>query len=142
MSKDSPEAIKKSQSTYAAIGGVLLVLTGVTVAVAFISLPVAGAIAVALLIASLKGGLVASIFMHLNHEKKIIYALLGLTAVFFTAVLALPLITQSSQVGENIAPAPIEIHGESYVADHGDDAQAEDHSEGHTEAEAEEAPAH
>lgn len=142
MSHDSPEAIKKSQLTYAAIGGVLLVLTVVTVLVGYITLPVAGAIAVALLIASLKGGLVASIFMHLNDEKKIIYALLGLTAVFLTAVLALPQITQRSQVGENIAPAPIEIHGEVASADHGEDVHAEEPADEHSEAVAEEAPAH
>jgi cytochrome c oxidase subunit IV len=38
---------------------------------------------------------VACYFMHLISEKKLIYAVLALTAVFFVALLALPAITHS-----------------------------------------------
>jgi hypothetical protein len=34
--------------------------------------------------------------MHLISEKKLIYAVLGLTAAFFVALLALPVVTQSN----------------------------------------------
>jgi len=92
---DSPEAIKKSLKLYSIIGAVLFVCTVLTVAVAYVpALDVGGhgfdmydAI-IGVLIATVKASLVALIFMHLNHEKKMIYFLFG-TGVFFGAVLIL-----------------------------------------------------
>ena len=49
----------------------------------------------ALLVATIKGSLVACYFMHLISEKKLILAVLVLTAVFFVALLALPVLTHS-----------------------------------------------
>jgi cytochrome c oxidase subunit 4 len=60
--------------------GSLAVLTVVTVAVAYLDLPIWPALILALLIASVKGGLVGGYFMHLSTEKKIIYWVLMLTA--------------------------------------------------------------
>lgn len=74
----------------------LMVLTIVTVAVSYLHLPVPMAVAVALLVATVKGSLVACYFMHLIAEKKLIYAVLVLTIVFFIALLALPVLTTSS----------------------------------------------
>jgi cytochrome c oxidase subunit IV len=74
----------------------LMVLTIVTVAIAHFHLPMPIAIAVALLVATIKGSLVACYFMHLISEKKLIYAVLVLTVVFFAALLALPVVTHSS----------------------------------------------
>jgi caa(3)-type oxidase subunit IV len=54
------------------------------------------AVPVALFIALVKGSLVAGYFMHLISEKKLIYAVLVLTVVFFAALLALPAITVSN----------------------------------------------
>ena len=51
---------------------------------------------VALLVATIKGSLVACYFMHLVSEKKLIYAVLVLTVVFFIALLALPAVTHSN----------------------------------------------
>ena len=68
----------------------LMVLTVVTVAVTYLHLPVKAAIVVALLIATVKGSLVACYFMHLISEKKLIYAVLALTVVFFFVLLLLP----------------------------------------------------
>jgi cytochrome c oxidase subunit 4 len=73
-----------------------MVLTVVTVAVSYLHLPVAAAVTVALLVATIKGSLVACYFMHLISEKKLIYAVLVLTAVFFVALLALPAVTHSN----------------------------------------------
>jgi caa(3)-type oxidase subunit IV len=56
-------------------------------------LPVPIAVTVALLVAIIKGSLVACYFMHLISEKKLIFAVLGLTAVFFLALLSLPVFT-------------------------------------------------
>jgi cytochrome c oxidase subunit 4 len=71
----------------------LMVLTIVTVAIAELHLPVHIAISIALLVATIKGSLVACYFMHLISEKKLIYAVLALTAAFFIALLALPVLT-------------------------------------------------
>ena len=54
------------------------------------------AVTVALLVATIKGSLVACYFMHLISEKKLIYAVLALTVVFFMALLALPVFTHSN----------------------------------------------
>ncbi len=71
----------------------LMVLTIVTVAVSRFHLPVPIAVTVALVVAIIKGSLVACYFMHLISEKKLIYAVLGLTVVFFVALIALPIFT-------------------------------------------------
>jgi caa(3)-type oxidase subunit IV len=57
------------------------------------------AVAVALLVATIKGALVACYFMHLISEKKLIYAVMALTVVFFIALLALPVLTTSNTFG-------------------------------------------
>ena len=69
----------------------LLGLTLVTVAVSYLNLGVVAAIIVALMIAAIKGSLVAGYFMHLISEKKMIYMMLILTVVFFVVLMALPL---------------------------------------------------
>jgi cytochrome c oxidase subunit 4 len=71
----------------------LMALTIITVAVSRYHLPVPIAVSVALLVATIKGSLVACYFMHLISEKKLIYAVLALTAAFFVALLALPVLT-------------------------------------------------
>ena len=71
----------------------LMVLTFVTVAVSYLHLSVPMAVTVALLVATIKGTLVACYFMHLVSEKKLIYAVLALTVVFFAVLLALPTLT-------------------------------------------------
>ena len=71
----------------------LMALTIVTVAISRFHLPVPIAVSVALLVAIIKGSLVACYFMHLISEKKLIYAVLALTVAFFTVLLALPAVT-------------------------------------------------
>jgi cytochrome c oxidase subunit IV len=71
----------------------LMVLTIVTVAISRVHLPLPMAVSVALLVAVIKGSLVACYFMHLISEQKLILAVLALTAVFFIALLALPVVT-------------------------------------------------
>jgi cytochrome c oxidase subunit IV len=71
----------------------LMVLTIVTVAISRFHLPVRIAVAAALLVATVKGSLVACYFMHLISEKKLIYAVLVLTVAFFIALLFLPILT-------------------------------------------------
>jgi len=90
---ESPEEFRKHLRSYYVVFVALLCLTAITVGVAYLKLERPIAIAVALVIASIKAGLVASVFMHLISEKKMIFAVLALTALFFALVLALPSLT-------------------------------------------------
>ncbi len=83
-------------SKYILVFGALLILTLVTVGVSKLHLGVVGAIVVALLVASLKGSLVLSYFMHLIGENKWIYLVLIITVFLFLFMLLVPLIVSSS----------------------------------------------
>ena len=85
--------IDKHVRIYISVFVALMILTVVTVTVSRFHLPVPIAVSVALLIALVKGSLVACYFMHLIDEKKLIYAVLALTFVFFLVLLAVPSIT-------------------------------------------------
>jgi cytochrome c oxidase subunit 4 len=87
--------IDRHVRVYITVFVALMVLTIVTVAVSYLHLPVAGAVTVALFVATIKGALVAGYFMHLVSEKKLIYAVLVLTVLFFIVLLALPVLTHS-----------------------------------------------
>ena len=93
MTSDHAVDIDKHVRIYITVFVALMALTLITVAVSYLHLPLPIAVTVALLIATVKGSLVACYFMHLISEKKLIYAVLGLTAVFFVALLALPVAT-------------------------------------------------
>ena len=93
---DTPEEIKKSQKKYLLIGLILFVFTVVTVAVATVpALDFGGHgfdgqdAAIGLIIASIKASLVALIFMHLNHEKFMVYLLFGIGLFFGVAMFLL-----------------------------------------------------
>jgi hypothetical protein len=43
--------------------------------------------------------MVASVFMHLSHERAAIYATLALTVVFFVVLMFLPLLTDLGTIG-------------------------------------------
>ena len=85
--------IDKHVRIYITVFVALMVLTIVTVAISRFHLPVPIAVSVALLVAIIKGSLVACYFMHLISEKKLIYAVLALTAAFFIVLLTLPVLT-------------------------------------------------
>ncbi len=85
--------IDKHVKVYVIVFVSLMALTLITVAISYLHLPTPAAIAVALFIATVKGSLVACYFMHLISEKKLIYAVLIFTVVFFLAVLLGPLLT-------------------------------------------------
>ena len=77
------EDIRKSVRKYIVVFVTLMALTIITVAISYLHLGVAAAISFALIVATVKASLVASYFMHLISEKKIIYWTLTLTVVFF-----------------------------------------------------------
>src|SRR5882757_1539559 len=101
MSSD-PAAIKKSIRTYGIVGGLLFVFTGITVAVNQVHLAVPLAITVALIIATMKGSMVASVFMHLSHERKWVYGALILTVIGFTILMLVPSLTINDGIGTPI----------------------------------------
>lgn len=98
MSHDHADIDKRVRG-YLIIGASLLVLTGITVAVAWLELPVKAAIALALVIASFKASLVAGYFMHLISERKMIYGVLIVTVAFFIFLLFLPVLTNLDHFG-------------------------------------------
>ena len=92
-SDHTADDIDRHVRVYITVFVALMALTLVTVTISYLHLPLPIAVTVALLVATVKGSLVACYFMHLISEKKLIYAVLGLTAVFFVALLALPVVT-------------------------------------------------
>lgn len=87
---NSPEYIQKTIKKYLAVGGILFGGTVLTVAMYYVHIPsVAITIAVALLIASVKAGFVAGVFMHLSDERKMIYGVLLCTVFFLIGLMAL-----------------------------------------------------
>jgi caa(3)-type oxidase subunit IV len=99
MSGTSVEEIRKHVRVYIIVFVALLVLTGITVALAeahFLSTPMA--IVAALIVACVKGSLVACYFMHLISERGMIFWILGICALFFIVLLLLPIFTELSNV--------------------------------------------
>jgi cytochrome c oxidase subunit IV len=96
MTGDHAVDIDKHVRVYITVFVALMVLTIITVAIARLHLPVPIAVGIALLVATIKGSLVAGYFMHLVSEKKLIYAVLALTVAFFVVLLALPVVTHSN----------------------------------------------
>ena len=90
---DHAADIDKHVKQYMAVFVALMALTIITVAISRLHLPVPVAVTIALIVATIKGSLVAAFFMHLISEKKVIYAVLAITVAFFVALLFLPTLT-------------------------------------------------
>ena len=108
--QSDPEAIRQSIRSYLKIGAALYVFTAITVAVNQIHLAVPFAVALALIIAATKGSMVASVFMHLSHEKQWIYGSLLLTVVFFIVLMTIPMFTTMDHIGTKSASATAPVH--------------------------------
>src|ERR1700741_4714272 len=75
--------VQKHVKGYLMVGGTLLLFTLITVALSYVNFGTHKAnIAVAMLVATFKAGLVAAIFMHLAAEKRLIYRILIFTGFF------------------------------------------------------------
>src|SRR5262250_240232 len=75
--------VQKHVRGYLMVGAILLAFTGITVALSYVDFGTRKAnIGVAMLVATLKAGLVAAIFMHLAAEKRLIYRVLIFTGFF------------------------------------------------------------
>ena len=95
MTGDHAVDIDRHVKVYIRVFVALMVLTIVTVAISRFHLSVPIAVTAALFVALVKGSLVAAYFMHLVSEKKLIYAVLALTVIFFFVLLALPVLTHN-----------------------------------------------
>ena len=86
----SAEEFKHHVRRYVAVFIALIVGTVATVAASYLKIDsVAATVAIALLIACIKGFLVAGYFMHLISEKKMIYGILAATVFFFAGLMYL-----------------------------------------------------
>lgn len=99
MAGSSVEEIRKHLKVYYIIFASLAALTLVTVAVASLDLDIGMAVLVAMVVASIKGTLVACYFMHLITERGMLFWILGICAVFFAALMMLPVLTVTESVG-------------------------------------------
>ncbi|MEO6027080.1 MAG: cytochrome C oxidase subunit IV family protein [Candidatus Binatia bacterium] len=114
-----PAEIDKHVRTYIMVFATLLVLTAVTVAVSYLHLEVHQAIAVALVIASIKASLVALFFMHLISERQVILWILALTGAFAVVLLLLPAITNHDHIiSSNMPGAMTAAHAPANDAHH------------------------
>ena len=95
ISESEAARVKEHLRVYVMVFVALAVLTVVTVAISYIDLPTGLAISVALVVATVKAGLVAGYFMHLLSEEKVILWLLLLCAAFLVFLFALPLGTET-----------------------------------------------
>ena len=93
-----PAEVKKAVRSYITVFVMLMVFTVITVAAGSFQFTVPVAITVALIIATMKGSMVAGVFMHLSHEKQAIYGTLLLTLVFFIVLMFIPLLTVLDRV--------------------------------------------
>jgi len=93
---DHAADIDRHVRIYISVFVALMALTIITVAISRLHLPVHQAVTIALIVAVIKGSLVAGFFMHLISEKKLIYAVLALTVAFFIVLLFLPVLTHSN----------------------------------------------
>ena len=99
---DTTQDIKKEISGYMKIFGALAFLTIITVAVSSLKVGIGLAVFIDMVIATVKGSLVASFFMHLAHEKKLIYLFLLITLVFLMSLFFITFGTIGDQVGVKI----------------------------------------
>lgn len=89
---------KQNVKPYILVFVALMALTVITVAISYLELSVVAAVTLALIVASVKGSLVACYFMHLLSEKKLILVTMFFTILGFFAVLLGPILTEINEV--------------------------------------------
>jgi cytochrome c oxidase subunit 4 len=112
MHSSDPESVRKSVRSYITVFVMLMIFTVITVAASRFHFGVPIAITVALVIATIKGSMVAGVFMHLSYERKWIYGALILTALGFIILMTVPSFTMMDHIGTPIrVDAPAAEHG-------------------------------
>lgn len=91
--------IRKHVGLYVGVGIALLIGTAATVGASYIDFGSEKAnIVVAMLIAAVKGSLVAAIFMHLKEEKATIYRFLIVTVIFAIGLFGLTMLAFNDHI--------------------------------------------
>ena len=98
METGSVEDIQKHVRIYMAVFASLAVLTVATVAVSYLDVSVPVAVLIALIIASIKGSLVACYFMHLISERSMIYAILLFSFLCLIVMILVPTFTDTGML--------------------------------------------
>jgi cytochrome c oxidase subunit 4 len=93
MEHEGTEDIRKHVRVYITVFVALAALTIITVGISYLHLPTHLAIILALIVASVKGTLVACYFMHLVSERRVIYWVLLIAFAFFVVLMMLPTFT-------------------------------------------------
>jgi cytochrome c oxidase subunit 4 len=123
--------IQKQVRTYKMVFAALAVFTVITVAVSYLHLPIALGVIVALIIATIKGSLVAGWFMHLKAERKAIYAVLLVTVAFFVLLLTWPLLDIGGGTGKENVVNGVKIPWDPEKGHHGESHDAGGGAAGH-----------
>ncbi len=100
MSEPHAHATKKEVKRYWIVFAALTVGTIITVGIANVHLGIILGIIAAVIVALVKGSLVAGYFMHLFHEREFIYFVLAMTGVFALEMIVLILWTAGDQQGD------------------------------------------
>lgn len=91
--------VSKHVRGYLFVGGLLLLFTGITVALSYIDFGSQKAnMSVGMAVATFKAGLVAAIFMHLKSEKATIWRFLIITIFFAIGLFALSLLAHFNPI--------------------------------------------
>ncbi len=105
-----PVDLRKSVRTYLLIGAILIGCTFFTIAVAYLPIFDFGDkhlnIGFGLLIAAFKVSLVCLIFMHLNHERGLIYKVMLFSMVFFAAMMFLFVLSYADPIMNTFGNQP------------------------------------
>ena len=96
MNETEIQEFKQHIRRYLLVFVALGVLTVVTVAISYLHLSTGFAIALAMVVATIKAAMVAGSFMHVASEEKVIHWLLLLSGAFLLFLFVLPLVTELS----------------------------------------------
>ena len=97
IKKEHAEDIQRHVKIYINVFIALAILTVVTVAVSFLDVSFIEAFFIAITVATIKGSLVLSFFMHLLEEKPAVIWILATTMVAFLILMFIPLISLTDQ---------------------------------------------
>jgi len=92
MSGSGGEDIRHHIKVYVGVFATLMVLTLITVGVSYMRLAIVFAVTVAMIVATVKGSLVAAYFMHLKSERPAIFWILIVMVLFWVHLMALPVL--------------------------------------------------
>jgi caa(3)-type oxidase subunit IV len=104
-----PVELQKHVKKYLFIGALLIFFTGITVWLSFVELPTHSMnIIVGMIVATFKAALVALIFMHLNHERPLIYKVLAFTVALCIVLFVLFVMANSDPLVDRGFEKPLQ----------------------------------